>query len=83
MPGRVFLMAEFRVQTTVAWWNDASGSGALADFEETPGGVFVHFSVIEVEGFKRLRSGQRVEALVSEGGQHGYPYGASLVRILG
>jgi CspA family cold shock protein len=73
-------MAEFRVQTTVDWWNDASGSGALADSEETPGGVFIHFSVIEMEGFKTLRPGQRVEALVSEGGQDGYPYGASIVR---
>ena len=75
-------MAEFRVQTTVAWWNDALSSGALVDSEETPGGVFVHFSVVEMEGFKRLRPGQRVEALVSEGGQDGYPYGASVVRPL-
>ncbi len=76
-------MAEFRVQTTVAWWNDEAGSGALADSEETPGGVFVHFSVIEMEGFKRLRPGQMVEALVSEGGQDGYSYGASVVHPLG
>jgi cold shock CspA family protein len=33
-----------------------------------------------MEGFKTLRPGQRVEALVSEGGQDGYPYGASVVR---
>jgi cold shock CspA family protein len=76
-------MDEFRVETTVDWWNEASDCGALADSEETPGGVFVHFSVIEMEGFKKLHPGQSVEAMVSEGGQDGYSYAASTVRSLG
>ena len=73
-------MTEFRVETTVEWWNDASGCGALADCEEAPGGVFVHFSIVEMVGFKKLLPGQRVEALVSEGGQDGYSYAAGVVR---
>jgi cold shock protein len=76
-------MAGFRVGTTVAWWDDALGWGALADSEETPGGAFVHFSVIEMEGFRTLRPGQTVEAVVQEGGQDGYDYSAILVRPLG
>ncbi len=67
----------------MAWWDDALSWGALADCEETPGGVFVHFSVIEMGGFRTLRHGQRVEATVHEGGQDGYDYSASLVRPVG
>jgi len=76
-------MRGFPVRTTVAWWADDLGWGALADSDETPGGVFVHFSVIEMEGFRALQPGQRVEAVVHEGGQDGYDYSASLVRLLG
>ena len=75
-------MRGFRVRTTVAWWADALGWGALADSDETPGGVFVHFSVIEMEGFRALQPGQTVEAVVHEGGQDGYDYSASFVRPL-
>src|SRR3954468_21159294 len=76
-------MADLRVRTTVAWWDDALSWGALADSEETPGGVFVHFSVIEMEGFRTLRPGQSVEAVVHESRQDGYDYAASLVRPVG
>ena len=43
----------------VKWFNESKGYG----FIEQPGGsdVFVHFSSIDMEGFKTLTEGQEVE----------------------
>lgn len=43
----------------VKWFNDAKGYGFIeqADGQD----VFVHFSAIEMEGFKTLAEGQDVE----------------------
>ncbi len=43
----------------IKWFNDAKGYG----FIEQPEGddVFVHFSSIDMEGFKTLSEGQEVE----------------------
>lgn len=75
-------MAEPRVQSTVDWWSDEEGWGALDATIETPGGVFVHFSAIKGDGYKTLRAGQKVEARV-EGplpfDQDGYRYRAKAV----
>lgn len=45
---------------TIKWFNDQKGFGFIAD---ASGGddVFVHFSVIEMDGFKSLKEGQPVE----------------------
>jgi len=67
-------MSRFKIRTTVEWWNDAEGWGALAASEDTPGGIFVHFSAIRMEGFCTLRPGHEVEAVVREGEQDGCPY---------
>ena len=49
----------------VKWFNDAKGFG----FIEQPGAedVFVHFSVIEMDGFKTLQPGQEVDFDVRQG----------------
>jgi len=49
----------------VKWFNDAKGYG----FIEQEGGedVFVHFSAIQMEGFKTLAEGQAVEFEVQNG----------------
>ena len=49
----------------VKWFNDKKGYG----FVEGEGGkdVFVHFSVIQGEGFKTLAEGQEVEYEVVQG----------------
>jgi CspA family cold shock protein len=58
----------------VKWFNDRKGYG----FIEQPGGedVFVHFSVIEGEGFKSLDEGQEVEFEVVQG-----PKGLQAARV--
>ena len=51
---------------SVKWFSDAKGFG----FIEPEGGgpdVFAHFSVIEMEGFRTLRPGDRVSYEVLEG----------------
>jgi len=49
---------------TVKWFNDSKGYG----FIQHPQGddVFVHFSAIQVEGFRTLNEGEEVEFEVHE-----------------
>ena len=58
----------------VKWFNNRKGYG----FIEQPGGedVFVHFSVIEGDGFKTLEEGQEVEYEVVRG-----PKGLQATRV--
>jgi CspA family cold shock protein len=44
---------------TVKWFNDAKGYGFIAP--ESGADVFVHFSSIQMEGFKTLHEGEDVE----------------------
>ena len=51
---------------TVKWFNDTKGYGFI-----TPDGggkdVFVHHTAIQMEGFRSLAEGQKVEYEVTEG----------------
>jgi CspA family cold shock protein len=53
------------VKGRVKWFNEKKGFGFL----EQPGGadVFVHFSAINMQGFKTLREGQEVVFEVEQG----------------
>lgn len=51
---------------TVKWFNDAKGFG----FIEPEGGgpdVFAHFSAVQMEGFRTLKQGSRVEYEMVQG----------------
>ena len=45
---------------TIKWFNDQKGFGFIAD-DSGGDDVFVHFSVVEMEGFKSLKEGQPVD----------------------
>ncbi len=45
---------------TVKWFNDKKGFGFIID-PEVPDDIFVHYSVIETDGFKTLKEEQAVE----------------------
>jgi cold shock protein len=55
-----------RRQGVVKWFNDEKGYG----FIEPDGrgrDVFVHYSAIDMDGYRKLEAGERVEFEVSEG----------------
>ena len=50
---------------TVKWFNNQKGYGFISD--ENGNDVFVHFSGLNMEGFKSLEEGQEVEFEVVQG----------------
>lgn len=62
---------------TVKWFNASKGYGFIG--RENGDDVFVHFSAIQMDGYRRLEKGQKVEFSIEEG-----PKGlqaANVVRI--
>ena len=53
------------MQGKVKWFNAEKGYGFIET--EEGGDVFVHFSAIQIEGFKTLEEGQAVEFEIVEG----------------
>jgi len=56
-------MAQYKGE--VAWFNNAKGFGFLK--RENGPDVFVHFSSIQLDGYKSLKEGQAVEFDVIQG----------------
>ena len=50
---------------TVKWFNEEKGYGFIT--AENGSDVFVHFSAIKADGFKRLEEGQKVTFETAEG----------------
>ncbi|MFE4197982.1 cold-shock protein [Paenarthrobacter sp. NPDC056912] len=51
---------------TVKWFNAEKGYGFIT-VDETGNDVFVHWSAIQMDGFRALEEGQRVEFELGEG----------------
>jgi len=51
---------------TVKWFNDAKGFGFIQP-EHGGDDVFAHFSAIQMDGFRTLRQGERVDFEIVEG----------------
>ena len=49
----------------IKWFNDAKGYGFIE--QESGEDVFVHFSAIQMDGYKALDDGQRVEFEIAQG----------------
>jgi cold shock protein len=58
-------MSEERFVGTVKWFNATKGFGFIG--RESGEDVFVHFSSIAMEGYKRLEENQKVEFSIEQG----------------
>jgi CspA family cold shock protein len=64
-----------RIIGTVKWFNGSKGYGFLA--QEGGEDVFVHYSAINMEGYRTLDEGQKVEFSIEEG-----PKGLQAVNVV-
>ena len=64
-------------QGTVKWFNAKKGFGFISDAEGKD--VFVHFSALNMDGFKELKDGEAVEFEVIEGPKG--PRAANVTRL--
>ena len=62
---------------TVKWFNAKKGYGFLSDTEGNE--IFVHYSALQMDGFKELKDGEAVEFEVVEGEKG--PQAANVVRL--
>ncbi len=58
-------MSDERFVGTVKWFNASKGYGFIG--REEGEDVFVHFSSIQMEGYKRLQENQKVEFSIEQG----------------
>ncbi|MCR5368822.1 MULTISPECIES: cold-shock protein [Eubacterium] len=63
---------------TVKWFNNQKGYGFITDEEGKD--VFVHFSGLNMEGFKTLEENQAVEFEVSEGAKGPQATNVSVIK---
>ena len=62
---------------TVKWFNNQKGYGFISDAEGND--VFVHYSGLNMDGFKSLEEGQEVEYDVTEGAKG--PQAVNVTRL--
>jgi CspA family cold shock protein len=66
-----------RITGTVKWFNTTKGYG-FSTREDGPD-VFVHYSVIQADGFRNLEEGDRVEFSVEESSKG--PQASNVVKV--
>ena len=62
---------------TVKWFNNQKGYGFISD--EAGNDVFVHYTGLNMEGYKTLEEGQTVEYEVTEGAKG--PQAINVLRL--
>ena len=62
---------------TVKWFNAKKGFGFISD--EAGNDVFVHFSALNMDGFKVIEEGDKVEFEVVQGGKG--PQAANVMKL--
>lgn len=55
------------INGTVKWFNNVKGYGFVTTEENEQDDIFVHFSSIEMEGYKTLKEGQKVQYEIEQG----------------
>mgnify|MGYP000833722464 FL=1 len=63
---------------TVKWFNAKKGYGFISDADGND--VFVHFSALDMDGFKELKDGEKVEFEVTEGAKG--PQAANVLSLI-
>ena len=63
---------------TVKWFNAQKGYGFIS--VENSDDIFVHFSAIQIDGYKTLNEGQKVEFEVVDG-DNGKPQAANVTVL--
>ena len=64
-------------QGTVKWFNNQKGYGFISD--ESGNDVFVHYTGLEMEGFKTVEEGQAVEFEIVDGAKG--PQAINVVKL--
>lgn len=74
----IFILEELHMNKgTVKWFNNQKGYGFISD--EQGNDVFVHYSGLNMEGFKSLEEGQEVEFEVVQGAKG--PQATNVTRV--
>ncbi len=55
-----------RIKGTVKWFNASKGYGFIGR-EDGDSDVFVHFTAVQMEGYRLLKEGQKVEFTIESG----------------
>jgi CspA family cold shock protein len=55
-----------RIIGTVKWFNKAKGYGFIVDEKSPLDDIFVHYSAIEMDGYRFLEEGDHVELIVQQ-----------------
>jgi cold shock protein len=72
-----------KLHGTVQWFSAGKGYGFIKpDDSSGSKDVFVHFSNIEMDGYKELAAGQRVEFILIESEQHAGRRQAGAVKVI-